>query len=115
MDRKVFSKLLLIEHDAGKSWRVIAEEYSGSGIKIPHVTMWRLAHDLNYKPRDQRICAHLGLTVTAKVTVVNGVVVNGAETLGSEECEKCGQSYISNHWSRQRCYSCSPYHGRMRD
>lgn len=95
-------------HGIGMSWREIArlDDYK----PIPAGSLNRFAKHDYLAPK---WCIRLGIPVEGKVQVIFGVVPDGAQVIGAQECD-CGQWFISNHPRRSKCFICSPYKGKRK-
>ena len=89
------------------SWEKIGAHYGLTGAHI-----WKIAND-DYEPIRADIRFALGLPAMTTIIVMNGNdIPSGSQVLHASFCE-CGQSYISNHPRRKRCFKCSPYRGKQ--
>lgn len=86
------------------TWQAIADHF---GPPVTKPVVWRLVNDPDYEPKDQRIRFALGLSITAIVIPISGVIPEGTLCLNALQCG-CGQWYIPNHPRRRRCFVCSP-------
>ena len=89
-------------YKAGHTYDQIAVKFGVSGG-----TIWKIIKN-KYMPRSYDTRISLGLPILGEVVSVNGAVAKGSLTMGSRPC-KCGRPFIPNHWSRQKCFICSPY------
>jgi len=78
---------------------------------VSPATLWKIAKEPGYEPKDELIREILGLDPESPVTFVDGQHKPRAQALDVTPCE-CGRYFVSNHPRRRRCFVCSPYRGK---
>ena len=107
---KVYQGIKLLYKTKRSLRRVANEDYFG---EINHAVVQRCLAGI--EPKNSEIRLVLGLSTTIGISPTPGShITPGATSLGSIVCpddrgKDCGnQAFISNHWKRERCYTCSP-------
>jgi hypothetical protein len=86
-----------------KSLRKIAEEdFKG---QVNHATIQRILKGMF--PADQITREKLGLQQIGSIVVVNGIVPEGTQAIGANQCVNCDRWFIPNHPRRRKCFTCS--------
>jgi hypothetical protein len=93
----------LVKHEQGESWRKIAMQH---GL---YPNMARLIAQ-GHEPGN-RIRKKLNLPLKSEVIPMEKKIPDGSLVLGSQVCE-CGQTFVSNHPKRRRCFLCTPFRSR---
>lgn len=98
--------LFLAKYQQEGTWRNVAKQY---GL---HPNMVRLIA-YGHRPGN-KIRKKLNLPLKSEIESMDGNIPEGSLALGAIACRKCGQSFISNHPRRRKCFICSPYRSRKK-
>ncbi len=69
---------------------------------------WKMINK-GYEPRGHKQRLILGLPILGEVVSISGSKIpKGSQVLDTKVCP-CSRPFIPNHWSRSKCFICSPY------